>query len=233
MGDEAVHFHLNQSLKQFDDDNADCNSVEQIVPISTELIYDCKIQNSMNENETNFQYIEAHNVEYLNSNFEFKTTLSIKEICTEKSNSKEEDEQGVEKSFEGLILKKLPKHLKYAFLGAERAQPVIIGTDLTKEKELKLLKILIKYKEAIALSVEDLIQIINPSICMHKILLEENAKTSIEHQRRLNPMMKEVVKNEVLKWLNAGFIYAISDSPSLGKPNSCGSKKGWIHCHKK
>ena len=25
--------------------------------------------------------------------------------------------------------------------------------------------------------------------------------------------MKEVVRKEVLKWLNAGFIYAISDSP--------------------
>ena len=43
VGDEAVHFHLNQRLKQFDDDNADCNSVEQIVPISIEMIYDCKI----------------------------------------------------------------------------------------------------------------------------------------------------------------------------------------------
>ena len=48
---------------------------------------------------------------------------------------------------------------------------------------------------------------------MHKILLEENAKTSIEHQRRLNPVMKEAVRKEVLKLLNAGFIYAISDSP--------------------
>ena len=48
---------------------------------------------------------------------------------------------------------------------------------------------------------------------MHKILLEENAKTSIEHQRRLNLVMKEVVRQEVLKWLNAGFIYAISDNP--------------------
>ena len=45
---------------------------------------------------------------------------------------------------------------------------------------------------------------------MHKILLEENAKTFIEHKRMLNPVIKEVVKNEVLKWLNAGFIYAIS-----------------------
>ena len=48
---------------------------------------------------------------------------------------------------------------------------------------------------------------------MHKILLEENVRTSIEHQRRLNPVMKEVFRKEVLKWLNAGFIYAISDSP--------------------
>ena len=48
---------------------------------------------------------------------------------------------------------------------------------------------------------------------MHKILLEENAKTSIEHQRKLNPFMKEVVRTEVLKWLNTGFVYAISNSP--------------------
>ena len=48
---------------------------------------------------------------------------------------------------------------------------------------------------------------------MHKILMEENAKTLIEHQRRINPVMKEVVKKEVLRWLNLGFIYAISDSP--------------------
>ena len=48
---------------------------------------------------------------------------------------------------------------------------------------------------------------------MHKILVEENAKTSIENQRRLNPVLKEVVRKEVLKWLNVGFIYAISYSP--------------------
>ena len=48
---------------------------------------------------------------------------------------------------------------------------------------------------------------------MHKILLEDNAKTSIKHQRRLNPIMKEVFIKEVLKWLNTSFIYAISDSP--------------------
>ena len=53
----------------------------------------------------------------------------------------------------------------------------------------------------------------SPSICMNKILLEENARTSIEHQRRLNLVIKEVVRKEILKWINVGFIYAISDNP--------------------
>ena len=69
----------------------------------------------------NFLYIEAHDVEYLNSSFEIKETiLCLKEISAEKSNNKEEGQE-VEKSFEGLILKEFPKHLKYAFLGVERA----------------------------------------------------------------------------------------------------------------
>ena len=82
---------------------------------------------------------------------------------------------------------------------------------MTEAEKQKLLAILRKYKEAIAWSIEDL-KGISPSICMHRILLEDNAKTSIEHQRRLNPVMNEVVRKKVLKWLNAGFIYAISDS---------------------
>ena len=75
-----------------------------------------------------------------------------------------------------------------------------------------MVEILKKHKEAIAWLVEDL-KGINPSTCMHKIFMEENARTSIEHQRRLNLVMKEVVKKEVIKWLNTRFIYAISDSP--------------------
>ena len=75
-----------------------------------------------------------------------------------------------------------------------------------------MVDILRKHKEAITWSVEDLKRIYS-SICMHKILMEENARTSIEHQRRLNPVMKELLKKEVLKWLNVGFIYSISDIP--------------------
>ena len=65
----------------------------------------------------NFQYIEALDVEYLNSSLEFReTVLVLKEINAKKSSNSEEKGQEVEKSYEGLILKELPKHLKYAFL---------------------------------------------------------------------------------------------------------------------
>ena len=131
----------------------------------------------------------------------------MKKMQKKKSKSNEENVQEVEMSYEGLIMKELPKHLKYAFLGAEESKPIIILDDLIEEKEEKLIKILIKYKEPIAWSIEDL-KGISPSICMHKILLEENEKTSIEYQRTLNSVKKEVVMKEVLKWLNGRFIYS-------------------------
>ena len=82
---------------------------------------------------------------------------------------------------------------------------------MTSKIEKKVVEALKKYKEAIAWSIEDL-KGISPSICMHKILVEETSKPSIEHQRRLNTVMKEVVREEILKWLNEGFIYSILDS---------------------
>ena len=72
VGDEPVHFNLNHSLKQLEFDNVDYKIVETKVPISSELINDCMIQNSMNDNEMNFQYLDVLDVEFLNSNFESK-----------------------------------------------------------------------------------------------------------------------------------------------------------------
>ena len=50
-------------------------------------------------------------------------------------------------------------------------------------------------------------------MCMHQILLEDGYKPSMEAQRRLNLIMREVVRKEVMKWLDAGVIYPIFDSP--------------------
>ena len=119
--------------------------------------------------------------------------FSVGENNAERSINYEEKVTEENKSSEGLILKEFPKHLKYAFLQPEKGKPIIISTGLTRLEEQKLLETLRKYKEAIAWSIEDL-KGNSPSICMHKILLEENARTSVKHQRRLNPIMKEVVR---------------------------------------
>ena len=99
-------------------------------------------------------------------------------------------------------MKELPSHLKYAFLEPEKGKLVIISAKLIENEEQRMLQILREYKEAMAWSIEDL-NGISPSICMHKILLNDDAKTSVEHQKRLNPVMKDVMRKEVLKWPNA------------------------------
>ena len=66
---------------------------------------------------------------------------------------------------------------------------------------------------------------IRPSMCMNQILLEDGHKPSVEAQRRLNSTMKEVVRKEMLKWLDAEVIYPISDS-SWVSPVQVAPKKG-------
>ena len=212
VGDEAVHFNINRSPEHPNVEADICMAVRNNSLLNDELNSDCIIQHSINEIEMNFQYLESFDCEVLPSNvFNKETVSSINENSQDEISSQNQQTHEQETSAEGLTLKELSSHLKYEFLELEKRKPVIISAALTEAEKQKLLVILRKYKEAIAWSIEDL-KGISPSICMHKILREDNAKTSIEHQRRLNPVMKEVVRKEVLKWLNAGFIYAISDS---------------------
>ncbi|XP_044510154.1 uncharacterized protein LOC123228765 [Mangifera indica] len=110
-----------------------------------------------------------------------------------------------------LELKPLPNHLKYVYLGDGETLPVIISSKLIKQQEEKLVQILKKHKTAIGWTIAD-IKGISPSTCMNRIHLEEGAKPIRQPQRRLNPPMMEVVKKEILKLLQAGVIYPISDS---------------------
>ena len=152
--------------------------------------------------------------------------MSMKQSRDEQEGNNEKGEIQQETSEEGLVLKELPSHLKYAYLESPKRKPVIIFARLSDDEEHKLLNILKKYKESIAWSIEEL-KGISPSIFMHKILLEETSRPYVEHQRRLNPVMKEVVKKEVLKLLNAGFIYAISDSPWVSPVHVVPKKGGF------
>ncbi|PIN21773.1 DNA-directed DNA polymerase [Handroanthus impetiginosus] len=125
-----------------------------------------------------------------------------------------------------LELKPLPSHLCYVYLGESDTLPVIISSALSDLQVEKLLRVLRNHEGAIGWTIAD-IKGISPSFCMHKILLEDDQKPSVESQRRLNPIMKEVVKKEIIKWLDAGIIYPISDS-SWVSPVQCVPKKGGI-----
>ncbi|CAN6547638.1 unnamed protein product [Malus baccata var. baccata] len=125
-----------------------------------------------------------------------------------------------------LELKPLPSHLKYVFLGEDDTLPVIISSSLTAQEESKLVRVLKEYKTAIGWTLAD-IKGISPTTCMHRILLEEGSKTSREAQRRLNPPMMEVVKKEVIKLLDCGVIYPISDSKWVS-PIQCVPKKSGV-----
>ncbi|GJT57696.1 reverse transcriptase domain-containing protein [Tanacetum coccineum] len=109
-------------------------------------------------------------------------------------------------------LKDLPPHLEYAFLEDNNKLPVIIAKDLSVDEKTALIKVLKSRKRAIAWKLSD-IKGINPEFCSHKILMEEDYELAVQHQRRVNPKIHEVIKKEVEKLLDAGLIYPISDSP--------------------
>ncbi|CAN6583794.1 unnamed protein product [Malus baccata var. baccata] len=125
-----------------------------------------------------------------------------------------------------LELKPLPSHLKYIFLGENETLPAIISSSLTAQEEEKLVRVLKEFKSALGWTLAD-IKGISPTTCMHHIFLEEGAKPTREAQRRLNPPMMEVVKKEIIKLLDCGVIYPISDSRWVS-PVQCVPKKSGV-----
>ncbi|GJY76526.1 reverse transcriptase domain-containing protein [Tanacetum coccineum] len=101
-----------------------------------------------------------------------------------------------------LELKDLPSHLEYAFLEGTDKLPVIIAKDLKEDEKIRLLKVLESHKRAIT---------------------EKN----LRYKGRVNPKIHEVIKKEVIKLLDAGLIYPISDSPRVSSVH-CVPKKGGI-----
>nr|GEW57756.1 reverse transcriptase domain-containing protein [Tanacetum cinerariifolium] len=121
-------------------------------------------------------------------------------------------------------LKYLPPHLEYAFLEGNDKLPVIIEKDLSVKEKTALITVLKSHKRAIAWKLSD-IKGIDPEFCTHKILMEEDFEPAVQHQQRVNTKIHDVIKNEVLKLLDAGLIYLISDSPWVS-PIHCVPKKG-------
>lgn len=139
-----------------------------------------------------------------------------------------EEIKNVEKTddFPKVELKDLPPHLEYAFLEGDDKLSVIIAKDLKDEEKTALIKVLKSHKQAIVWKLSD-IKGINPEFCTHKILMEDDFKPAVQQQRRVNPKIHEVIKQEVLKLLDTGLIYPISDSPWVSTIH-CVPKKGGI-----
>ena len=96
-------------------------------------------------------------------------------------------------------LKQLPNTLKYAYLDEKNIHLVIISANLSEHEEERLLKVLKKHRAAIGYTLHDL-KGISPTLCQHKINMELDAKPVVDHQRRLNLKMKEVVRTKILKF---------------------------------
>nr|GEW36905.1 reverse transcriptase domain-containing protein [Tanacetum cinerariifolium] len=121
-------------------------------------------------------------------------------------------------------LKDLPPHLEYTFLEGDDKLPVIIAKDLSVEEKTALKTVLKSHKRAIAWKLFD-IKGIDPEFCTHKILMGDDFEPTAQHQRIVNPKIHDVIKNEVLKLLDAGLIHSISNSPWVS-PVHCVPKKG-------
>ncbi|XP_062086957.1 uncharacterized protein LOC133793673 [Humulus lupulus] len=132
----------------------------------------------------------------------------------------------VEKPSE-LELKVLPDHLRYEFLGENKTLPVIVSASLYDVETEIFLRILRVHMKAIGWTLAD-IKGISPSTVMHRILMEDGVKPTIDAQRRLNLPMKEIVRKEVVKWLDAGVAYPISDKIFMDDFSVFGSS--FDHC---
>ena len=122
-------------------------------------------------------------------------------------------------------LKPLRTELKFAYLEDHEQFPVVISALLNTAHENSLLQVLKQNKKALRWRISDL-KGISPAVCTHHIYLEEEAKSVRQPQRRLNPHMPEVVRAEVLKLLQAGIIYPISDSTWVSPTQVVPKKSG-------
>ena len=172
--------------------------------------------NSENFNSVNFVH-QATCVEFVNSLVSMGHIDSVVQDFLQIAGAEVKPAKAIPRLAPSMIepptleLKPLPENLKYAFLAPNEKLPVIIARDLLPEQEEKLLNILRQNMKAIGWILVNILGI-SPSTCIHRIQLEKGVKLVRQPQRRLKPLILDVVKKEVSKLLVAGIIYPISNS---------------------
>nr|GEY71545.1 reverse transcriptase domain-containing protein [Tanacetum cinerariifolium] len=94
-------------------------------------------------------------------------------------------------------LKELPPHLEYAFLEGDDKLSVIIAKDLKDDEKTALIKVLKSHKQALAWQLFDN-KGIDLKFYTHKILMEDDFKPAVQHQRRVNPKIHEACENSLI-----------------------------------
>ncbi|RVW63642.1 Retrovirus-related Pol polyprotein from transposon 297 [Vitis vinifera] len=146
----------------------------------------------------------------------------VEEHCNQ--NMQNELNESLEDLEEGLF-EPLMSLLLYKVGGGKKRSYLYSLKRKDKMNEISLLEVLKRCKKAIGWQISDL-KGISPLVCTHHIYMEEEAKPIRQPQRRLNPHLQEVVRTEVLKLLQAGIIYPISDSPWVSPTQVVPKKSG-------
>ncbi|GJW67572.1 reverse transcriptase domain-containing protein [Tanacetum coccineum] len=212
VDNEAVTFNLDQTMKYSSTNDKSVNRIDIIGEICEEYIPELSgfpndgrflsaihIESDAFTSECYFEEIDAYLLWQMQSLWKV-----IMMDC--------DPEETFIASGIGLKDGSLPSHLEYAFLEENDKLPVIIAKGLKNDQKEALINVLKSHKRAIAWKITD-IKGIDPRFCTHKILMEDDCKPSVQSQRRVNPKIHEVIKKEVIKLLDAGMIYPISDSP--------------------
>ncbi|XP_071939793.1 uncharacterized protein [Coffea arabica] len=191
IGEEEVEFDLSKVEKypSFTDHiySIDiCN--ELALEISQVNLDDDSLELCLNDVGLQEEQVEEM-TEFLQAQIPYKRRNAYEELGLSKGLPPPSCEQASRLEF-----KPLSKHFKYAFLGENETLPVIVNTALDEEQLGKLLRVLRKHLKAIGWTIFD-IKGINPTICIHRILLEENSKPVVEIQRRLK---KELVSTSII-----------------------------------
>ncbi|GKD56956.1 DNA-directed DNA polymerase [Tanacetum coccineum] len=220
VGDDEVIFDMDQSMKMPPTEDDKCYSVDDLDDTINKETQNSIIDKFVSDSDIDMaiQHLDSVDTTYFE---EHKT------ICADTNKNKhlystsvnEIDEKKPE-------LKDLPSRLEYAYLHGNECFPIIISSKLFEIEKKSLLQVLEKNKGAIAWKMSD-IKRISPSFCTHKILVEDYFKPIIQPQRRLNPKVQDVVKNEIVKLLDSGLVYPISNS-SWVSPIHVVPKKGGL-----
>ncbi|GJV99230.1 reverse transcriptase domain-containing protein [Tanacetum coccineum] len=222
VGNDEVIFDVDQSIKRPPTEDDECYGIDDLDAINVEtqeLLRDDQLDSFLLKGlEKSINRADLESRDFIGDESGIDSDLAtpiwrIDPVNTPYSIDEKKHE-----------LKDLPHHLKYAYLHGDKSFPIIISSKLSKKEKKLLLQILEKHRGAFAWKMSD-INGISPSFCTHKILMEDDFKLVIQPQRRLNPKVQDVVKNEIVKLFDSGLIYPISDS-SWVSPINVVPKKG-------